>query len=151
MPAKITVSLPFSKREHSTQHSASPWITLYLWVVHPCPSHATLNFCSLTFLIFIPIFLMATAGIKCHKIDRLKTTGNGASCGPVVKNLLANAGDIGSSPAWGRFLTCYRVTKPMCQNYWDSLLEAVLCNKEATSLRSQCTAREQTPRATRCN
>ena len=42
--------------------------------------------------------------------------------GAVVKNLPANAGDMGSIPGPGRS-TCYRATKPLCHNYWACTLE----------------------------
>ena len=37
--------------------------------------------------------------------------------GTVVKNLPANAGDMGSSPGRGRSPTCCRTTKPLHHNY----------------------------------
>ena len=49
--------------------------------------------------------------------------------GPVVKNLLANAGDLGSILGpWG--LHMQRATKPMCHNHWSpNALELVSHSK----------------------
>ena len=48
--------------------------------------------------------------------------------GPVVDNLLANAGDTGSIPSPGRFHVPwgkYDTTKPVWHNYWALTLEPI--------------------------
>ena len=42
--------------------------------------------------------------------------------GSVLKNLPANAGDMGSSPS-PEDPTCHRATKPLHHNYWACALE----------------------------
>ena len=48
--------------------------------------------------------------------------GGGFPGGSVVRNLHANAGDMGSIPGPGR-LTCRRATKPVRHKYWPCVLE----------------------------
>ena len=50
--------------------------------------------------------------------------------GPVVKNLPANAGDMGSIPG-GEDPTCHRATKPTPQVQSLCTLEPALCNKRS--------------------
>ena len=47
---------------------------------------------------------------------KLKVRNQDFPGGPVVKNLLANAGDTGSIPGLGRF-HMLRGTKSVCHNY----------------------------------
>ena len=46
---------------------------------------------------------------------------------PLVKNLPANAGDMGLIPGPGDS-TCCEATKSMCHNYWTHSLDPMSCN-----------------------
>ena len=50
--------------------------------------------------------------------------------GPVVKNLPANAGDMGSTPD-PRRPHMHGATKPVHHNFWNLLSGAMLCNKRS--------------------
>ena len=91
----------------------------------------------------------------CRVENRLEKRTVGLSCGPVVKNLPADARDVGSIPDPGRShiplsdSTCEpHLLKPKC---WQ-LLKPVLVSwspcsttREATATRSCCSARKGSP------
>ena len=64
----------------------------------------------------------------------------GFPSGSVVKNLPANAGDMGSIPGLRR-PHMSRSNKPACHDYWPCVLERVFCNKRRHCLE----------KATHCN
>ena len=80
---------------------------------------------------------------KIVKVDLLDLPGS-----PVVKDPPANAGDTGSVPALGRshMQRGNQACVPQLLGRHALAREPVLCNRDATEMRSQCTARKSSSR-----
>ena len=75
----------------------------------------------------------------------IENTGEDFPGGPVVKNLPANAGSMGSVPVWEDFI-CHGSSSPCATTTEPTRLESMLCNKKSHCTRAPCTTKKGSPR-----